>query len=84
MMRISELVKIEENTLVNLQKTVPSSLDTKVLAEMDIIGDVSIKVELNVGSGSLLISVRNTNVIIGRKLASKILVEVDRLDDELM
>lgn len=70
------LSEIEATKSVNLLKISANFLDSIVLAEMGIIGAIPIHVIRNTGAGPLLISVRDTRIIIGRDLALKIFVEL--------
>jgi ferrous iron transport protein A len=76
---MSEIVKlsyVRPDEEVNLQEVTSCMSTSTSLAEMGIVGDVLIQMLHNIGRGPVLIKVRNTQLMIGRGLASKILVQV--------
>ncbi len=70
------LSKIKNDQLVKLVDVVAGENITLQLAELGLIGPVMIKMNRNVGSGPIIITVRDTQLMIGRNLASKLLVEL--------
>ncbi|MHA2171028.1 MAG: FeoA family protein [Candidatus Kariarchaeaceae archaeon] len=72
---MSEIVKlsyVRPDEEVNLQEVTSCMSTSTSLAEMGIVGDVLIQMLHNIGRGPVLIKVRNTQLMIGRGLASKI------------
>ena len=71
------LGEIKPPQVVKLAKIISGRQASRVLAEMGFIGSTQIKVIRNTGGGPMIVRIRDTQIILGRGLASKVYVEIE-------
>ena len=76
-MNIKPLDKISAGTTVRIVTIEAGSGLKNRLAAMGLLADVQIRVVRNDGAGQIIISVKNSKVILGRGMSHKVFVVVD-------
>jgi ferrous iron transport protein A len=74
---LANLGEIKPPQVVKLAKIISGKRASRVLAEMGFTGSTQIKVIRNTGGGPMIVRIRDTQIILGRGLASKVYVEVE-------